>query len=101
MLLVGTEKQLLDLDADHVIAEVGVTALAPPFVLADRQRVLHVDGTEVGALPTTDAQSIAPLGDEQALVGRTDARLAVVSSADVRALSSFEDVPGRDDWQNP
>ena len=101
MLLVGTEKRLLDLDADRVIADVSVSALAPPFVLVDGQRVLRVDGSEVGALDTADAQSIASLTNERALVGRTDARLAVVSAAGVHALSGFDDVPGRDEWENP
>jgi hypothetical protein len=101
MLLVGTDTQLLDLDAERVIASVAVTALAPPFALVGAQRVLHVDGTEVGALDAPDGQSIAPLDARRALVGRTDARLAVVSPDGVRSLSSFDGVPGRDEWENP
>src|SRR4051812_19882862 len=101
MLLVGTEKQLVDLDAERVVADAAVTALAPPFVLVEERRILRVDGTEIGALDEQDGQSIAPLGATNALVGRTGARLAVVSAHDAYALSSFDSVPGRDEWENP
>jgi hypothetical protein len=101
MFLVGTGSQLLDLDTDRVIADFAVNALAPPFVLVDEQRVLRIDGTEIGALDTPDAQSVARLGDARALVGRTGARLAVVSSTAVEPLPAFEAVPGRDEWENP
>jgi hypothetical protein len=108
MLLVGTKTGLLDLDTGHSLVQGhGVTALAPGprawHALLDRRVVIRLDDAEVttvGELPADDGQSLAVLADGTVVVGRTGARLALVG-ADVEGVSAFEQVPDRDDWENP
>lgn len=108
MLLVGMRTGLLELDAGRmVVDEQAVTALAPATsgwnALVDGQVVIRFDHSEVmnvGQLPVKDGQSLAVLPDLGAVVGRTGARLAIVGP-EVESLQAFEQVPGRDHWQNP
>jgi hypothetical protein len=108
MLLVGTEKGLLDLDPETGFVEGhSVTALARGptswHALLDRQVVIRLDDGEpvtVGELPTGDGQSLAVLADGTIVVGRTGARLAVVGTH-TEDVSAFEQLPGRDHWENP
>ena len=103
MLLVGTETALLDLDADRALIEgVSVTAINGDVALIDKHRVVRIgDLSEVGTLDARDGQSVAPLPDGTVLVGRTGARLTIVSAGEARPVTSFEEIPGRDDWENP
>ncbi len=103
MLLVGTETALLDLDADRALIEgVSVTAINGDVALIDKHRVVRIgDLSEVGTLDSRDGQSVAPLADGTVLVGRTGARLTIVSAGEARPVTSFEEIPGRDDWENP
>ena len=108
MLLVGTTHGLFDLDAGRNLVDGRtVTALAPGptswHALLDRQVVIRLDDGEVitvGELPADDGQSLAVLADENVVVGRTGARLAIVGP-EVEQLSAFEQVPGREHWTNP
>jgi hypothetical protein len=108
MLLVGMEQGLLDLDTGSTLVDGhSVTALAPGprrwHALLDRQVVTRLDGGEVmtvGELPADDGQSMAVLADGTVVVGRTGARLAVVS-AQVEDVGAFEQVPHRAHWKNP
>ncbi len=108
MLLVGTEQALLDLDTGRTLLEGhAVTALAPGpggwHALLDGRVVIRLDDREVttvGQLPADDGQSLAVLADGTVLVGRTGARLTVVG-ARLRDVAAFEQVPGRDHWENP
>ena len=108
MLLVGTNQGLLDLDTGHSLVDGHtVTALTPGpegwHALLDRQVVVRLDDgevTTVGELPSRDGQSVAVLADGTVVVGRTGARLATVG-AKVEDVSAFEQVPGRDHWENP
>jgi hypothetical protein len=110
MLLVGTSHGLHDLDTgDTLVDGQAVTALAHGaagwHVLLDRRMVMRLEagGTVLlGALPEPDGQSLAVLADGTVVVGRTGARLAVVSSdGEVVDVSAFEAVPGREYWENP
>ena len=110
MLLVGTRDGLLDLDTGDTLVEgQPVTALAAGgagwHVLIDQRAVLRLDpgGTvPLGALPEPDGQSLAVLADGTVVVGRTGARLAIVSAdGNVVDVSAFEAVPGRGHWENP
>jgi hypothetical protein len=108
MLLVGTKRGLLDLDAGRTLIDGPVvTALASGsdgwHALLDRRVVVRLDGhdtTTVGELPADDGQSVAVLADGTVMVGRTGARLAVVGNG-VDDVPAFEDVPDRDHWKNP
>jgi hypothetical protein len=108
MLLVGTDRGLLDLDDGRTLVDGrAVTALAAGprswFALLDGQVVARVeDGqiTTVGELPAGDGQSLGVLGDGTVVVGRTGARLAIVDGG-VEGLPAFERVSGRDHWKNP
>lgn len=113
-LLAATRAGLFALDgatgeARPVVEGATVTALATGrgagWALLDRQRVVRVDGADVsviGELPAGEGQSVAPLGDGAVVIGRTGARLTVMSSTgDMRVLDAFEEVPGRDEWENP
>jgi len=110
MLLVGTTHGLWDLDTgDSFLDGQAVTALAADAdgwrVLLDGRVVVRLDSgntVELGALPEPDGQSLAVLADGTVVVGRTGARLAVVSpDSKVVDVSAFEAVPGRDSWENP
>jgi hypothetical protein len=108
MLLVGTTRGLLDLDTDHALLDgPGVTALTSGpggwHALLDRRVVVRIDDgevTTVGELPADDGQSLAVLADGTVVVGRTGARLAMVGTG-VEDLGAFEQVPGREHWENP
>ena len=113
MLLVGTTRGLRDLGSGQTFADgTAVTALASGgadsrYALLDRRSVvlLDVDKGEtipVGELPEPDGQSLAVLPDATVVVGRTGARLTSVGpGGEVRDLTSFQAVPGRDAWENP
>jgi hypothetical protein len=108
MLLIGTNRGLLDLDAGHTLVDGhSVTALAPGpagwYALVDGRVVLHMgDGpvAAAGELPADDGQSLGVLPDGTVVVGRTGARLAIVG-AGVQDVDAFERVPERDHWKNP
>jgi hypothetical protein len=108
MLLVGTKQGLLDLDTGRTLVEGHtVTALAPGpkrwYALLDRRVVVRLDDGEmmtVGELPADDGQSLTVLADGTVVVGRTAARLAIVGT-EVGDVSAFEQVPDRDNWENP
>jgi hypothetical protein len=107
-LLVGTKQGLLDLDTGHTLVDGhAVTALAPGprgwHALLDREVVIRLDDGEVmtvGELPAEDGQSLVVLANETVIVGRTGARLAMVG-AQVEEIGAFEQVPDRDQWENP
>jgi hypothetical protein len=108
MLLVGTKRGLLDLEAGRTFGDGHtVTALAPGpqgwHALLDGRVVVRLDDAEimtVGELPDDDGQSLAVLADGTVVVGRTGARLTVVG-AEAEELGAFERVPDRDHWENP
>jgi hypothetical protein len=108
MLLVGTTRGLLDLDAGIDFVEGhSVTALAPGrmgwHALLDRRVVVRLyEGRVItlGELPAGDGQSLAVLEDGTVVVGRTGARLAIVGTQ-VEGISAFERLPDRDHWENP
>jgi hypothetical protein len=108
MLLVGTKQGLFELESGATFADGHtVTALAPGptgwHALLDGRIVIRLDGGDViaiGELPADDGQSLAVLADGTVVVGRTGARLAIVG-AQVETVTSFEEVPGRDLWENP
>ncbi|HLI73798.1 MAG TPA: hypothetical protein VKU86_07955 [Acidimicrobiales bacterium] len=112
MLLVGTSRGLEDLESGEKFVDGrAVTALSPGpdawYVLLDRQNVVRLDGGTcevgpVGDLPEPDGQSLAVLADGTVVVGRTGARLLTVGPGGKRrGVGAFEDVPGRDAWENP
>jgi len=126
VLLLGTNDHLEDLDREYSIGEgVSVTAIAPMtrpgantqstpndrhpevYVVLDAQRLARVDGfglAPVVALDGRRAQSAAGTPAARVvLVGLEGGHLAVVDPAsnDVEAVTAFDDVPGRDDWENP
>jgi hypothetical protein len=109
MMLIGTDKNLIDLDRDATLVDnVAVTAVATnedaSWALLDAQRVVRVgesDVADLAALPRAEGQSLAPLPDGSVMVGLTGARLVRVSEAGMTAVPSFDDVPGRDEWENP
>jgi hypothetical protein len=108
MLLVATTQGLLDLDTSSALVDGHtITALAPSptgwHALLDRRTVIRLDGGDVvavGELPVDDGQSLAVLGDGSVVVGRIGARLAMVGDQ-VETVAAFEQVPGRDHWENP
>jgi len=112
MLLVGTTRGLQDLDSgERFIEGMAVTALAlgadGAYALLDRRLVVLLDEEKgdtvpVGELPGPDGQSLAVLADATVIVGRTGARLTSVgASGEIRDITSFAAVPGRDGWKNP
>jgi hypothetical protein len=110
MLLVGTDNELFDLDADRRLAEGRVTALAGHgsdiVALLDRRRVVRVDGggggvVELGALDSANGQSLAVDAAGDPIVGFQGARLARLRSGRPELLTGFDDVPGRSSWENP
>ena len=113
MLLIGTSEGLQDLDSGEQLADgMAVTALAPvgpdrSYALLDRRLVVRLDKgagdtMAVGELPEPDGQSLAVLPDSTVVVGRTGARLTTIGpDGEVRDVEAFEEVPGRDDWENP
>lgn len=111
MLMIGTSEHLEDLDREYTIAEdVSVTALAAAgsatYVLLDGERVARIDEFEVSplaALPSPPAGTcMAGLG-ARLVIGTRGAHLLTVDLADgsVSPLASFDEVPGRDGWENP
>jgi hypothetical protein len=108
MLLVGMRQGLLDLDTGHTLVEgQSVTALASGprrwHALLDGHHVICLEDGEVitvGTLPADDGQSLAVLADGTVVVGRTGARLAIVGPQ-LEEVGAFEQVPGRDHWENP
>jgi hypothetical protein len=108
MLLVGTERGLLDLDSGRTLVDGHtVTGLAAGpggwHALLDRRVVIRLGDrgvVSVGELPADDGQSLAVLADGSVVVGRTGARLAVVGVR-VEDVTAFERVPDRDHWKNP
>jgi hypothetical protein len=108
MLLVGTRRGLLDLEAGHTFVDGHtVTALAPGpqgwHALLDGRVVVRLDDAEVmtiGELPDDDGQSLAVLADGTVVVGRIGARLTIVGS-ETEELGAFERVPNRGHWENP
>jgi hypothetical protein len=111
MLLIGTTKELVDLDAGVTLATGDVTGLAGSghriVALLDHQRVLRVDpagagdNEMLGELDAPDGQSIAVLDGGEPVVGRRGARLARFVAGRLAPLTGFDAVPGRADWQNP
>lgn len=113
MLLVGTSRSLQDIESGKKFVErAAVTALAGDgaggwYALVDGQVVVRLDAdrgtTEaVGQLAEADGQSLAALPDGTVLVGRTGARLSTVRpGAGVLDVPAFQDVPGREGWENP
>jgi hypothetical protein len=108
MLLVGTKRGLLDLEAGHTFVDGHtVTALAPGpqgwHALLDGRVVVRLDDAKVmtiGELPDDDGQSLAVLADGTVVVGRTGARLTIVGG-EAEEVGAFERVPDRDSWKNP
>lgn len=115
MLLVGTSRDLADLDGQGSLAAgVDVTAIAAGaptvpgggvYVLTDRARIARVERSglaPVATLPAADAQSMA-LADGRLVVGRAAAHLATVDlqGGTVRSLEAFDSVAGRRSWKNP
>ena len=108
MLLVGTSDGLQDLESgEKFVAGMAVTALAPGgadgwYALLDRRFVVLVDEdmgdvVPAGELPEPDGQSLAVLCDGTVAVGRSGARLSTVGRhGEVRDVSAFDVVPGRD-----
>jgi hypothetical protein len=102
------EDGLLDLDSDRSIVEGhSISALAPGLsrwhALLDHKVVIRLDDGEVttlGRLPAGDGQSLAVLADGAVVVGRADARLAIVG-AQVQDIGAFDLLPDRDHWKNP
>ncbi len=112
MLLVGTSRGLEDLESgERFVQGQAVTALSCGprawYALLDRRLVVRLDTDEnevvrVGVLPDPDGQSLAVLGDGTVVVGRAGARLLTVGpDGELRAVGAFDDVPGRDGWENP
>jgi hypothetical protein len=109
MLLVGTDRELTDLDAERRLVEGRVTWLAgresDVVVLVDHQRVVRIqpDGTAgvVGQLDTADGQSLVVLPGGEPVVGRRGARLVRRRGDSWEPLRGFDDVPGRRHWENP
>src|SRR6202165_475390 len=109
MLLVGTSSGLFDLDGGEALVEGdSVTALAKGcgylWALLGGHRVVRISsaGPEaIGHLSESDGQSLSALSDDSVIVGLRGARLVRMSRSGVDALSSFEQVPGRGDWENP
>lgn len=124
MLLAGTDRHLEDLDREYTLAEdAAVTAVcvAPVtarsagsltpgatgtvYALLDAERVVRVDEHDVVPLGRLDAgrgQSMAAAG-AQLVVGVEGAHLVVldVERGEAMALPAFDEVAGRDKWENP
>ena len=104
----GRRRVLVDLDTGATLVDGhAVTALAadptPWHALLDRQVVVRLDDGEVAVisqLPAPDGQSLAVLADGTVMVGRTNARLAIVGPC-VEDVNAFEQLPDRDHWKNP
>lgn len=125
VLLLGTDVHLEDLDRQYTIAQdVSVTAVAASslgspatgvggrggvYVLLDASRLARVEEYElapVGGLGGAVGQSMAAAAGEAGaalVVGLAGGRLAVVDArtGGVEAVPSFDEVPGRDGWENP
>ena len=113
MLLVGTSRGLRDLDSNERFVEgKAVTALATApadgwYALLDRKSVVRShhgvrEAVEVGELAEPDGQSLAVLGGGTVVVGRTNARLSIISpGGEVSDVPAFLEVPGREAWENP
>ncbi len=123
MLIVGTVAHLEDIDRSYTYAEdVSVTALAvgafvggvgsllpsgprPVWSILDRERLVQLEEFDIAPLvrlPTATAQSLAVSPGGSLVVGMEGAHLLTVSPDGVIGeLSSFDEVSGRDSWQNP
>ncbi|HEV8065168.1 MAG TPA: hypothetical protein VGP46_10065, partial [Acidimicrobiales bacterium] len=109
MLLAGTKASLWDLDRSLAIADdCVVTALAArsgqAWALLDGARIARIGefaADEAASLPSADGQCLAALPNGDLLVGRTSARLTLVSGGALNDLASFDHLPGRDAWENP
>jgi len=110
MLLVGTKSGLFDLDlGTEVLVPDPIRAIgrAPDgaVCLLEDGGLLRVhpngDLSPAGELVEADGQSVVGLEGGETLIGRQGARLAIVGAAGQRQLRSFEEVPGRADWENP
>lgn len=124
MLLVGTGRHLEDLDREYTLAEdAAVTAIAGTtatarsggpltpgaagtvYALLDGERVVRVDEHDVVPVGSVDAgrgQSMAATGS-RLVVGVEGAHLALLDPARGEAvpLPAFDEVAGRDRWENP
>lgn len=109
MLIVGTTANLEDLEREYTLAEdVSVTALcgqagARPYVLLDGERIARIEEEEVAFVADgSGGQSLASAGD-RLLLGLEGAHLVLVDPVrgDATPLSSFDQLPGRDQWENP
>ena len=123
MLIVGTRAHLEDLDRSYTYArDVSVTAVAvrafsggvgsllpggsrPTWSLLDKARIVSLeqfDVTPMVILPTPTGQSIAAAAGGTLLVGLEGAHLLAVSPEGVvNQIASFDDVEGRNAWENP
>jgi hypothetical protein len=111
VLLAGCSDHLEDLDRQYTLAEdVSVSAITScggvPYVLLDGDRVARVDVFDVAPIAHLQGdrrgQSMASYGDGL-LVGIEQAGLVKVDphTGDVAAVDSFDDLDGRDTWENP
>jgi hypothetical protein len=116
VLLLGTTDHLEDLDRQLTIAEdvsVGAIAVVPvgagasgAYALVDGNRIVRIEEygvTPVAQLAPERGQSLAATTASTLLVGLEGAHLAQLTLFEgaVSAITSFDEVPGRRDWENP